>query len=51
MQYGSWGYKVNWKRYRSTGDGYGGCDGVEIGHGTAALPANEAGRKWWATSS
>ncbi|MEV8031296.1 hypothetical protein [Streptomyces sp. NPDC086182] len=48
MQYGSWGYKANWKRYRTSGNG---CGAVEIGHGTTTLPTNEVGWKWWVTSS
>ncbi|MEU1593094.1 hypothetical protein ABZ468_09545 [Streptomyces sp. NPDC005708] len=48
LQYGSWGYKVTWKKYRATGDG---CDGVEIGHGTATLPTSETGWKYWETTT
>ncbi|MFG3098666.1 hypothetical protein [Streptomyces sp. NPDC048202] len=49
LQYGSWGYKVTWKKYRS-GSG-GNCGGVEIGHGSATLPTSETGWKYWETSS
>ncbi|MFI9249628.1 hypothetical protein [Streptomyces sp. NPDC053069] len=49
LQYGSWGYKVIWKRYRS-GSGRD-CGGVEIGHGSAILPTSETGWKYWETSS
>lgn len=48
LQYGSWGYKVTWKKYRSTG---GGCGSVELGHGTATLPTSETGWKYWETAS
>jgi hypothetical protein len=48
LQYGSWGYKVTWKKYRATGDG---CGGVEIGHGTATLPTSETGWKFWETKT
>ncbi|MCT9106128.1 hypothetical protein ACFWD7_09115 [Streptomyces mirabilis] len=48
LQYGSWGYKASWKRYRTSGNG---CGAVEIGHGTTTLPTNEVGWKWWVTSS
>ncbi len=48
LQYGSWGYKVTWKKYRSTGNG---CGGVEIGHGTATLPTSETGWKYWETAT
>ncbi|MFI1704811.1 hypothetical protein [Streptomyces griseoruber] len=48
LQYGAWGYKVTWKKYVSTGDG---CDGVEIGHGTATLPTSETGWKYWETAT
>ncbi|MPY58151.1 hypothetical protein FNH08_13515 [Streptomyces spongiae] len=49
LQYGSWGYKVNWKRYRSSGRNCG--SRVEIGHGKATLPTTETGWKYWETSS
>ncbi|MFF2425859.1 hypothetical protein [Streptomyces mirabilis] len=49
LQYGSWGYKLTWKRYRS-GSGSN-CGGVEIGHGSATLPTSETGWKYWETSS
>lgn len=48
LQYGSWGYKLTWKKYRSTG---GGCGAVELGHGTATVPTSETGWKYWETSS
>ncbi|MEV2193051.1 hypothetical protein AB0I02_18980 [Streptomyces phaeochromogenes] len=48
LQYGSWGYKVNWKKYKSSGNG---CNGIEIGHGTATLPTSETGWKYRETSS
>jgi hypothetical protein len=48
LQYGSWGYKVSWKKYRSTGNG---CGGVEIDHGTATLPTSETGWKYWETAT
>jgi hypothetical protein len=49
LQYGSWGYKLNWKRYRSAGGSS--CGGVEIAHGSATLPTSETGWKYWETSS
>ncbi|MFJ3284344.1 hypothetical protein ACIPMW_03530 [Streptomyces sp. NPDC086669] len=49
MQYGSWGYKVNWKRYRSVGNGCGAPQ--EIGRGTTTLPTKETGWKYWETKS
>ncbi|MGA5041646.1 hypothetical protein ACPCA8_32000 [Streptomyces capoamus] len=49
LQYGSWGYKVNWKRYRSAGGRS--CGGVEIAHGSATVPTTETGWKYWETSS
>ncbi|MFJ8946343.1 hypothetical protein ACIRG4_24455 [Streptomyces sp. NPDC102395] len=49
LQYGLWGYKVAWKRYRSAGGGS--CGGVEIAHGSATLPTSETGWKYWETSS
>ncbi|MFI1212558.1 hypothetical protein ACH4UV_33740 [Streptomyces sp. NPDC020802] len=48
LQYGSWGYKVTWKKYRSSGSS---CDGVLIGSGTATLPTSETGWKYWETST
>ncbi|MFD7279195.1 hypothetical protein ACFV80_19670 [Streptomyces sp. NPDC059862] len=48
LQYGSWGYKVTWKKYKASGNG---CDGVEIGHGTATLPTKATGWKYWETKS
>ncbi|MFE9442362.1 hypothetical protein ACFYO2_25930 [Streptomyces sp. NPDC006602] len=48
LQYGSWGYKVSWKKYRASGNG---CDGVEIGSGKATLPTSETGWKYWETAS
>ncbi|MFD0001388.1 hypothetical protein ACFVJ4_03050 [Streptomyces sp. NPDC127178] len=49
LQYGSWGYKVNWKRYRSVGNGCG--TPQEIGRGTTTLPTKETGWKYWETKS
>lgn len=49
LQYGSWGYKVSWKRYRSVGNGCGAPK--EIGHGSATLPTSETGWKYWETKS
>ncbi|MFH9549177.1 hypothetical protein [Streptomyces sp. NPDC017435] len=49
LQYGSWGYKVTWKRYRSAGGSS--CGGVEIAHGSATLPTSETGWKYWETTS
>lgn len=49
MQYGSWGYKTSWKRYRSVGNGCG--TPKEIGSGTMTAPTKEVGWKYWITSS
>lgn len=48
LQYGSWGYEVNWKKYKASGNG---CNGIEIGRGTATLPTSETGWKYRETSS
>ncbi|KOG29422.1 hypothetical protein ADK37_37250 [Streptomyces resistomycificus] len=48
LQYGSWGYKVSWEKYRSSGSG---CDGVKVGSGKATLPTKETGWKYWETAS
>lgn len=49
LQYGSWGRKVNWKRYQSVGNGCG--TPREIGSGTAIFPTKETGWKYWETST
>ncbi|WP_240496285.1 hypothetical protein [Streptomyces torulosus] len=49
MQYGSWGYKVKWEKYRRKGDGCGRA--TLIDSGTATLPTKETGWKYWETSS
>ncbi|MGP3984216.1 hypothetical protein [Streptomyces sp. KR80] len=48
LQYGSWGYKVSWTKYRSTGNG---CGGIKIASGKATLPSSETGWKYWETAS
>ncbi|MFB7215924.1 hypothetical protein [Streptomyces sp. NPDC056255] len=48
MQYGSWGYKVNWVKYKTSSDR---CSRVKIGSGTAKLPTKEIGWRFWATNS
>ncbi|MET7601044.1 hypothetical protein [Streptomyces avermitilis] len=49
LQYGSWGYKVSWKKLRRRGDGCGSPTLVKSG--TATLPTKETGWKYWETSS
>ncbi|MFF4270333.1 hypothetical protein [Streptomyces sp. NPDC001536] len=49
LQYGSWGYKTTWKKWRSNSGRS--CDTVEIGHGTATFPTSETGWKYWETST
>ncbi|MFE6175313.1 hypothetical protein [Streptomyces sp. NPDC056464] len=49
VQYGTSGYKASWTRYRRHGDGCGA--GTVIASGTATLPINETGWKYWETSS
>ncbi|TXJ74087.1 hypothetical protein E2C11_28025 [Streptomyces lavendulae] len=49
LQYGSWGYKVSWAKYRRKGDG---CHGATlVDSGTATLPTSETGWKYWETAS
>ncbi|WP_256640593.1 hypothetical protein [Streptomyces murinus] len=49
LQYGSWGYKVSWAKYRRKGDG---CHGATlVDSGTATLPTSETGWKYWETTS
>lgn len=49
LQYGSWGWKTTWKRWRSSSGSS--CNTVEIGHGSATLPTSSTGWKYWETSS
>ncbi|GAA3130844.1 hypothetical protein GCM10010521_16120 [Streptomyces rameus] len=49
LQYGSWGYKVPWEKYRRRGDGCNG--GTLVDSGTATLPTKETGWRYWETSS
>ncbi|MET7827723.1 hypothetical protein ACGFSG_23465 [Streptomyces sp. NPDC048512] len=49
LQYGAWGYKVSWEKYRRKGNGCGG--GTLIDSGTATLPTKETGWKYSETSS
>ncbi|MFI9630495.1 hypothetical protein [Streptomyces sp. NPDC052042] len=48
LQYGSWGYKVNWVKYKTSADR---CGKVKLGSGTAKLPTKEVGWRYWTTSS
>ncbi|MGW9031188.1 hypothetical protein ACWGQ5_45545 [Streptomyces sp. NPDC055722] len=48
LQYGSWGYKVTWTKWRTSGDR---CGKVKVGSGTAKLPTNSTGWRWWVSSS
>ncbi|MEV4424726.1 hypothetical protein ACN9M0_23555 [Streptomyces sp. R-07] len=48
LQYGSWGYNVSWAKYSTSSDG---CGTVKIKSGTAKLPTNSTGWKYWETSS
>ncbi|MFJ3224286.1 hypothetical protein ACIPJS_13070 [Streptomyces sp. NPDC086783] len=48
LQYGSWGYKVKWKKYRLNASN---CNGIELGSGTATIPTSETGWKFRETSS
>ncbi|OEJ23125.1 hypothetical protein AR457_37520 [Streptomyces agglomeratus] len=48
VQYGAWGYKVNWTKYATSSDR---CGKVKIGSGTAKLPTRETGWRYWSTSS
>ncbi|MFF9409063.1 hypothetical protein ACF1B0_26595 [Streptomyces anandii] len=49
LQYGSWGYQLTWKKWRSNSGSS--CNTVEIGHGSATVPTSETGWKYWETSS
>ena len=48
LQYGSWGHKVNWTKYKTSANR---CGKVKIGAGTAKLPTREVGWRYWTTSS
>ncbi|MGW0936819.1 hypothetical protein [Streptomyces sp. NPDC002666] len=48
LQYGSWGYKVNWTKYKTSADR---CGKVKMGSGTAKLPTKETGWRYWTTNS
>ncbi|MFE7395181.1 hypothetical protein [Streptomyces sp. NPDC057557] len=48
MQYGSWGRKVSWAKYKTSSDR---CSKVKIGSGTAKLPTNSTGWRYWETNS
>ncbi|MFI9149755.1 hypothetical protein [Streptomyces sp. NPDC053367] len=48
LRYGSWGYKLTWKKWRSSSGSN--CSTVEIGHGSATLPTSATGWKYWETS-
>jgi hypothetical protein len=47
MQYGSWGQKVTWKKYHDNGT----CTTSLVASGTAYIPVNSVGWKYWETSS
>lgn len=49
LQYGSWGYKITWKKLRRKGNGCGSPTLVKSG--TATLPTKETGWKYWETAS
>ncbi|WP_234341709.1 hypothetical protein [Streptomyces sp. NRRL S-646] len=48
LQYGDWGYKETWTKWRTSGDR---CRKVKLGSGTAKLPTNSTGWKWWVTNA
>lgn len=48
LQYGSWGYKMNWAKYKTSS---GRCSKVKVSSGTAKLPTKEVGWRYWSTSS
>ena len=47
MQYGSWGRKVTWRKYRDNGN----CTTTLLRRGTAWIPTREVGWKYWETRS
>ncbi|GAA0640477.1 hypothetical protein GCM10009535_16890 [Streptomyces thermocarboxydovorans] len=48
MQYGSWGYKVNWTKWETSADR---CGKKKLGFGTAKMPTKEVGWRYWETRS
>jgi hypothetical protein len=48
LQYGSWGYQVTWVKYATSGDR---CGKAKLKSGSAKLPTNETGWRYWETSS
>jgi hypothetical protein len=47
IQYGSWGYKVNWKYQKQMGN----CTFTTLSTGTAKVPTDATGWHYWETSS
>jgi hypothetical protein len=47
LQYGAWGYKVGWTHWITTGS----CKTETLASGTALLPTNVLGWRYWETSS
>ncbi|MGW4976950.1 hypothetical protein [Streptomyces mirabilis] len=48
LQYGSWGYKVDWARYETSPDR---CGKRKVRSGKATLPTTETGWRYWETNS
>ncbi|MEU8503329.1 hypothetical protein AB0C40_01120 [Streptomyces brevispora] len=48
LQYGSWGCKVNWTKWKTSSDR---CSKVKVSSGAAKLPTKEVGWRYWTTNS
>ncbi|WP_234318868.1 hypothetical protein [Streptomyces sp. NRRL F-2305] len=48
LQYGSWGYKIGWTKYKTSADR---CGKVKIKSGSGKTPTKETGWRWWHTAT
>ncbi|MER7490338.1 hypothetical protein ABTY20_31530 [Streptomyces sp. NPDC126497] len=48
LQYGSWGYKISWTKYKTSADR---CGKVKIKSGSGKTPTKETGWRWWHTAT
>ncbi|MGX1887806.1 hypothetical protein [Streptomyces sp. NPDC055287] len=48
LQYGSWGYKISWAKYKTSANR---CGKVKLKSGSGKTPTKETGWRWWHTAS
>jgi hypothetical protein len=48
LQYGSWGYKISWAKYKTSANR---CGKVKIKSGSGKTPTRETGWRWWHTAT